>query len=91
MTAVDQELDIKDLFDFDIQCGWFKNRPDHDDCENPAKWVISTICCKEMNFMCDEHLAEFNSITARHMYFIVCAHCKAEHITVDDWVTIAPI
>ena len=87
MTVVhsDTDIDLSQLFDFDIQCdGVFK-----DSCEQAAKWSLRRNCCAAAcGLFCDSHKAEVEAALAyiqRTTPYepLVCVTCHVSQFAKD--------
>lgn len=85
MTITNEEIDLSQLFDFEVACEWRGEGV----CDLPARWILTTTCCNTKGTLCDYH-ARYSHKRNQEIIdadgFLTCAHCGAEHNDAGKWI-----
>ena len=75
MTATIEEIEIEQLFDFEIPCH---------DCDNKATWVLKRKCCDALYFNCEACRIDLLNWMKEQNY-LGCNLCNTFYVPIENF------
>jgi len=93
MTITSDETLIKDMFDFEVPCGFYEDVINLD-CELAADWFAKTHCCGMNRLVCSPHRLQTIKMVNDALdasFPGKCVYCLVAVVSLDEWISFTPL